>query len=73
MLLSGYLAERLRLTGGQLVAAEVRAAEAERLALLGRLASGLAHEIRNPLGAIAGSIQLSCAQPGALSRGSPAV
>ncbi len=58
MLLSGYLAERLRLTGGQLFAAEVRAAEAERLALIGRLASGLAHEIRNPLGAIAGSIQL---------------
>jgi signal transduction histidine kinase len=57
-LLSGYLAERLRITGGQLVEAEQRAEQAERMAALGRLATGLAHEIRNPLGSIAGSIQL---------------
>jgi two-component system sensor histidine kinase HydH len=57
-LLSGYLAERLRITGGQLVKAEQRAEQAERMAALGRLATGLAHEIRNPLGSIAGSIQL---------------
>jgi two-component system, NtrC family, sensor histidine kinase HydH len=57
-LLAGYLAERLRLTGGQLVRAEERAEQAERMAALGRLAAGLAHEIRNPLGSIAGSIEL---------------
>lgn len=57
-ILAAYLAERLRLTGGKLLAAEERAVRAERLAVLGRLASGLAHEIRNPLGSIAGCIQL---------------
>jgi signal transduction histidine kinase len=57
-LLAGYLAERLRLTGGALVDANRRAVEAERLAVLGRIAAGLAHEIRNPLGSITGSIEV---------------
>jgi signal transduction histidine kinase len=57
-LLSGALAERLRATGGELALATERADRAERMALLGRLATGLAHEIRNPLGSIAGSVQL---------------
>ncbi len=57
-LLSGYLAERLRLTGGMLQVATRRANQAERLAVLGRIAAGLAHEIRNPLGSITGSIEM---------------
>ncbi len=57
-LLAGYLATRLRLTGGALEEAQRRALEAERLAVLGTLATGLAHEIRNPLGSISGSIEM---------------
>src|ERR1700689_4657519 len=53
-LLAGYLAERLRLTGGALQDANRRAVDAERLAVLGRIAAGLGHEIRNTLGTITG-------------------
>ncbi len=56
--LAGSLAERLRVTGGQLALAEERADHAERLAALGRVSAALAHEIRNPLSSISGSIQL---------------
>ena len=63
-LLAGYLAERLRRTGGALAEANERALAAERLALLGRVAAGLAHEIRNPLGSISGSIEMLREAPG---------
>lgn len=57
-LLASYLAERLREADVRLIAANARVEQAERLAALGRLAAGLAHEIRNPLGAISASIEL---------------
>jgi two-component system sensor histidine kinase HydH len=63
-LLAGYLAERLRLTGGALQVATRRAVDAERLAVLGRIAAGLAHEIRNPLGSITGSVEMLREAPG---------
>ncbi len=37
---------------------EAKLRQADRLATAGRLAAGLAHEVRNPLAAISGSIQL---------------
>lgn len=47
-----------------------KAARAERLAALGKLTVGLAHEIRNPLGSISGSVELvrDAAQLGAEDR-----
>ncbi|MBI4950936.1 MAG: hypothetical protein HY908_02805 [Myxococcales bacterium] len=56
--LAAYLSERLRVTGRGLEAATARAEQAEQLAVLGRVAAALAHEIRNPLGSIRGSIEL---------------
>ncbi|HZO14258.1 MAG TPA: ATP-binding protein [Polyangiaceae bacterium] len=56
--LAAFLAERVRAFGGRLEAETRRAERAERLAMLGRLSAALAHEIRNPLGSIRGSIEL---------------
>jgi signal transduction histidine kinase len=63
--LASYLAEQLRKTGERLVQRESDLSELEaqvrrsqRLADLGTLAAGLAHEIRNPLASMTGSIEL---------------
>ena len=52
------LSERLEETNRQLRRAEADARRSERLAALGQLSAGLAHEIRNPLGVIKGSAEM---------------
>lgn len=63
-LLAAQLALRLQTESGRLQEVTERAERAERLAALGRIAAALAHEIRNPLGSIAGSIDLISESPG---------
>ncbi|MCF8109877.1 MAG: GHKL domain-containing protein [Desulfobacteraceae bacterium] len=56
--LSGYLSEQERAAKRELWAMEDQVKRVERLAAAGEIASGLAHEIKNPLASLTGSIQM---------------
>jgi signal transduction histidine kinase len=56
LLISAYVAVWLLLRRSERL--ELQAAEAERLAYIGTLASGLAHEIRNPLNSLSLNMQM---------------
>ncbi|MFW5908496.1 MAG: two-component system sensor histidine kinase NtrB [Desulfosalsimonas sp.] len=56
--LSGYLSEQERAAKRELWSMEEQVKRMERLAAAGEIASGLAHEIKNPLASLTGSIQM---------------
>jgi signal transduction histidine kinase len=56
--LLGVLSDIQRLKNFQLREANERIVRMDRLSLLGQLAAGLAHEIRNPLGSLIGSAEI---------------
>ena len=57
-LLSGYLAEQERQAKKDLWAMEGQMKRVEKLAAIGEIAAGMAHEIKNPLASLRGSIQM---------------
>lgn len=57
-LLSGLLTEQNRKTRKELQAMENHVKRVEKMAYMGEMAAGLAHEIKNPLASLVGSIQL---------------
>ncbi len=65
------LEERLATQADELEASRARARSAERLAAVGTLAAGIAHQINNPVGAIlaAAQFELSDGSPGAAHAG----
>ena len=56
--LSSLLAEQVRSSRKKLFAMEEHVRRVDRMAHMGEMAAGLAHEIRNPLASLTGSIQM---------------
>jgi len=56
--LSSLLAEQVRSSRKKLLAMEEHVRRVDRMAYMGEMAAGLAHEIRNPLASLTGSIQM---------------
>jgi two-component system sensor histidine kinase PilS (NtrC family) len=56
--LSSLLSEQTRKTKNELQQMQDRVKRVEKLAAIGEIAAGLAHEIKNPLASLTGSIQL---------------
>ncbi|MBF0112669.1 MAG: two-component sensor histidine kinase [Desulfamplus sp.] len=65
-LLSGFLAMQAKIAKRDLKLMEDHLKRVERMATMGELAAGMAHEIKNPLASLSGSIQMlkSEAEPG---------